>query len=196
MRVSWAVVGLGNPGPAYRFTRHNAGALCLEHIARQAGTPLERRRLVRLGLATLEGQQVALAVPRTYMNLSGEAVRYLRQRFGLAPGNFLVLYDDMDLPLGRVRIRQRGSAGGHRGMESVLSALGTQEVPRIRIGIGHPPPGVDATTYVLGAFTPPEWKIMSTVLERVRQALLCILARGLQEAMNRYNALPPQEPPL
>jgi len=191
----WAVVGLGNPGPAYAGTRHNAGAMALERLAREEGVVLERaHRLVCLGWWRPEGQEVLLVRPRTYMNESGQAVGYLQRRFQLPPSRFLVLYDDMDLPLGRLRLRPGGSAGGHRGMASVLQALGTASVPRLRIGIGRPPPGVDPVEFVLSPFTPEEWAVMEPALERAVSAVRAVVQEGLERAMDRFNRPSPPSP--
>ena len=182
------IVGLGNPGRNYARTRHNAGAQCLEALAFFGGVRLAHKSaLAAWAEATLEGQRVLLARPRTFVNNSGEAVAWLLARFSLSPSDLLVILDDMDLPLGRIRLRPKGSAGGHLGLGSVMEALGTREVPRLRVGIGRPPPGVDEVTYVLGAFTPPEEEVMQEVRQRVVEAVRCLLAQGLAEAMNRYN---------
>ncbi|MBI4232858.1 MAG: aminoacyl-tRNA hydrolase [Chloroflexi bacterium] len=182
------LVGLGNPGATYARTRHNAGARCLEYLAARSGIPMaQRSRHALLGQGILEGAAVVLARPRTYMNLSGEAARYLVDRFGVRPPDLLVLCDDMDLPLGKLRIRPSGSAGGHNGMRSVIAALGNQEFPRLRVGIGRPPQGLDEVTYVLGHFTPEEEAVMQGVMPRVADAVACILREGLAAAMNRFN---------
>jgi PTH1 family peptidyl-tRNA hydrolase len=182
------VVGLGNPGQGYAASRHNAGAGCVERLARSWAIPLDRRsRHALLGQGTVEGQPVVLARPRSYMNLSGEAVRYLRDRFRATPQQLLIIYDDMDLSLGTIRLRPRGSAGGHKGIASVIQALGTQEFPRLRVGIGRPPPGVEEVVYVLGAFTRQEEAVMREVRERVAEAVRCVITEGLEVAMNRFN---------
>ncbi|MBF8266532.1 MAG: Pth [Dehalococcoidia bacterium] len=182
------IVGLGNPGSAYASSRHNVGFRCIEGISRHAGIPLsERRRTTILGQGKLEGEEVVLAKPRTFMNNSGEAVSYLLSRFPTPLGDLLIIYDDMDLPLGKVRIRPSGSAGGHRGMESIVSALGSVDFPRIRVGIGRPPPGVEEIKHVLGPFTAEENPLIQEALVTVRDAVIDILANGLDWAMNRYN---------
>jgi len=134
-----------------------------------------------------EGEEVVLAKPRTFVNNSGEAVSYLLSRFPTPLGDLLIIYDDMDLPLGKVRIRPSGSAGGHRGMESIVSTLGSLDFPRIRVGIGRPPPGVEEIKHVLGPFTAEENTIIQEALVTVRDAVIDIMGHGLEWAMNRYN---------
>ena len=188
-----AVVGLGNPGRTYASTRHNAGAQCLEHLAAAWDIPLQRRGLhAILGQGRVDGEEVALARSRSYMNLSGEAAAYLVSRFRVTPQQLLLLYDDMDLPLGSIRLRPRGGPGGHRGVGSVIDALNTQDLPRLRVGIGRPPPGVDEVLYVLGAFTPEEEAVMQKVREWVTQAVGYVLSHGLEAAMNRFNTAAPE----
>ena len=193
MAVDLVVVGLGNPGRNYARTRHNAGARVLDEVAARWGIALERRNPhALLGLGSVEGRQVVLARPRSYMNESGPAVAYLAARFGVRPERLLVLYDEMDLPLGVLRVRPRGSAGGHQGMASVLRSMATQELPRLRVGIGRPPLGVHEIPYVLGAFTPPEEQALAPVLARAADAVGCVLLEGVEAAMNRFNAQPPE----
>ena len=182
------IVGLGNPGPQYARTRHNVGWRCLDAAAARWGVPVkERRPLALLGQGTVREVPVVLAKPRTFVNLSGQGVRYLRARFGATPADLVVIYDDMDLPLGRLRLRPRGSAGGHRGMASVIEALETEEFPRLRVGIGRPPPGVDPVQYVLEPFTPEEEQAVAEVAARAAEALEVLLVRGLEAAMNEFN---------
>ena len=177
MAVDLVVVGLGNPGRNYARTRHNAGARVLEEVAVRWSIALERRNPhALLGLGAVEGRQVVLARPRSYMNESGPAVAYLAARFAIPPQRLLLLYDEMDLPLGALRIRARGSAGGHQGMASVLRELGAQDLPRLRVGIGRPPLGVDEIPYVLGAFTRQEEQELDAVLVRAADAVQLRLA--------------------
>ncbi|MBI4201674.1 MAG: aminoacyl-tRNA hydrolase [Chloroflexi bacterium] len=181
------IVGLGNPGERYGSTRHNAGFWCVDALSRKLSIPLDDKRpAVVCGEGYVDGQPVVLAEPRTYMNRSGQAVRYLLDRYRQPPSSLLVVYDDMDLPLGRIRLRPSGSAAGHNGIKSIIAETGTQEFPRVRIGIGHPREG-DAIGYVLGGFSGEEAKIMEKTLEAAVEAVLCVLREGLSNAMNQYN---------
>lgn len=182
------IVGLGNPGREYTRSRHNIGFRCIDAIGERYGIRLkERRRLAVIGHGWIEGEEVLLARPRTFVNRSGEAVRYLLSRFSTGPGSLVVIYDDMDLPPGRIRIRPKGSAGGHNGMKSIIETIGTQEFPRIRVGIGKPQEG-DPVAFVLGCFTPQEEGLMREAVQRVTEAVACLLKEGLEAAMNRFNA--------
>ncbi len=192
-RPDLAVVGLGNPGPDYAGTRHNVGFMCVDHFASSHGIDWTGRRGP---LTWAEGQVsigdaskgVLLAKPRTFMNLSGEAVRYIRSRWHTQVEDLLIIYDDMDLPLGSIRLRAGGSAGGHKGIRSIIEALGTEDVPRIRVGIGRDVSGrQDAIDYVLSEFTEEEKQALKKVTATVSEALLCALAEGIETAMNRFN---------
>lgn len=184
------VVGLGNPGPEYRSTRHNAGFLVLERLAERMRGRWRRGLLARAATARLfvDGRSVLLIKPLTYMNLSGQAVAPLVRREKAVPQQVLLVYDDMDLPLGRLRIRPGGRAGGHRGVASVLAALGTEEIPRVRVGIGRPPEGVDAAQYVLSPVPAEERQAFLTAIEQAAEAVGVVLTSGLEAAMARYNA--------
>ena len=138
-----------------------------------------------MGTGDIAGTKVVLAKPQTFMNLSGQAVGLLVRRFSVSPNDLLVIYDDMDLPLGKVRIRQRGSSAGHKGVESIIASLGSDEFPRIRVGIGHPES--DVISYVLKGFTSEEREIVKQVMTTVSDAIYCILSEGIDAAMNRYN---------
>ncbi|MBI2166330.1 MAG: aminoacyl-tRNA hydrolase [Chloroflexi bacterium] len=183
------IVGLGNPGKGYAPSRHNVGARAVQHMSKRLAAPLKRLgALASVAEATVGETHLFLAVPRTYMNESGRALTSLVRRLHIpSPREVLVIYDDMDLPLGKIRVRPRGSPGGHRGLSSVIEALGTEELPRLRIGIGRPPPGVDEVTYVLGGFTPPEEDLLVQVLDKVYEAIVTIQEKGLGQAMNLYN---------
>ncbi len=183
------IVGLGNPRKAYANNRHNVGFLSVNHLAKEMGITWERRRRVAiLGRGEAGGQRVVLAKPRAFMNLSGEAVGFLIHRWKIDVRDLIVIYDDMDLPLGKIRIRERGGAGGHKGIESIILRLGTEDFPRIRVGIGRPEEAsADAVEYVLGDFTPEEREELEGSLSRVAEAVLCILEEGIATAMNRYN---------
>ena len=182
------VVGLGNPGPQYARTRHNVGFWCLDRLAAEHSIEFSRRhRSASIGEGDIEGQKVVLAKPRTYVNRSGEAVDYLLRRFRVSPEKLLVVYDDVDLPLGKVRLRAKGSAGGHNGIKSIVETLGTQEFPRMRIGIGHPPDGGEQIEYVLGTMSPDEQEVADDAVRRATQAAADTLADGITAAMNRFN---------
>ena len=182
------VVGLGNPGKAYARARHNVGFRCIDSIGRDASIPVsERRQLAVIGQGLLEGEEVVLAKPRTFMNHSGEALSYLISRFHTPLQDLLVIYDDMDLPLGKIRIRPSGSAGGHRGVESIMGALKSPEFSRIRIGIGRPPTGMDEVEFVLGAFTAEESPLIAEAVATARNAVADMIGHGMEWAMNRYN---------
>ncbi len=182
----WLVVGLGNPGRRYRGTRHNVGWEVVDLLSTRWRIPFcgeEEEALVGRGEAA--GGAVLLAKPLTYMNRSGEAVEGLVRRYGLRPQEVLVIYDDVDLPVGTIRVRPRGSSGGHRGMASVIEALGTEEVPRVRIGIGRPTG--DAADYVLSRFAPEERPRIREAIERAADAVEVVLREGIQRAMERFN---------
>ncbi|MBE3574724.1 MAG: aminoacyl-tRNA hydrolase [Firmicutes bacterium] len=183
------VVGLGNPGTQYELTRHNMGFQTLDVLARRWQVSWRKSPCpALLAKAQVADKEVLLAKPQTYMNASGEAVACLFARLGLGAAELVVVYDDLDLPPGMLRVRQRGSAGGHRGMLSVIQAAGTQEIARVRIGIGRPAPHLDARAYVLLPLTREEILAFRPVWERAADAVECILAEGVAEAMNRYNA--------
>jgi PTH1 family peptidyl-tRNA hydrolase len=183
------IVGLGNPGRRYRRTRHNVGWEVVARLARKTGIVLgEEDEFSEVGRGVIGGQRVILARPQTYVNVSGEAVRALRRRHRLRPADILVIVDDLDLPLGRLRLRPGGSAGGHNGLRSIIEALGTTDVPRLRVGIGRPPAGVDPADHVLSRFTPEEEPVIEDALERAADAAATFVAEGIERAMNRFNA--------
>ena len=185
------IIGLGNPGADYQHTRHNVGWWVIERLARRwhAGPPRARHRAA-VAAATCRGAAVLLVRPLTYMNESGAAVQALVAAESLVGSDLLVVYDELALPLGQLRVRPRGGAGGHKGLGSVLAALGTQDVPRLRIGIGAPPPGVDRVSYVLGDFTAEERLVAEGAADRAAEAVECVLRDGLIAAMDGYNAAP------
>jgi len=187
----WLIVGLGNPGERYARTRHNVGFRSVETLAeRHSLTFRQQQANSQLAEGIIHGQRVVLVKPQTYMNLSGQAVSALRNWYKIDPAHeLLVIYDDLDLPFARIRIRERGSAGTHNGMRSIVAQLGTTEFPRLRVGIGQPPGKMDAADYVLSRFTPEEEAVLPDVLARVADAVDVILREGLITAMNRYNPL-------
>ncbi len=190
------IVGLGNPGPGYARSRHNVGFRCIDTLAAKHSLSFYQRYAhSEVAAGRIEGMEVVLAKPRTFMNLSGNAVLGLMARHRVKPADLIVVYDDMDLPLGKVRLRGSGSAGGHRGMESIIQRIGTTEFPRLRIGIGRPAgPTSDgaeengAIRHVLGNFQPEELPMLEDVLQRAVEALELVLGRGLVVAMNTFNA--------
>jgi peptidyl-tRNA hydrolase, PTH1 family len=186
------IVGLGNPGIEYQFTPHNLGFLAIDRVANDCGVEVRNRQCRALtARAVIAEQQVLLAKPETYMNLSGIAVRELLAKYELNPASDLILiYDELDLPLGTIRIRQRGSSAGHNGMESVIGALGTQEFLRIRLGIAPERKVSDGVKFVLTPFRKRELKQVDAVLDTAAEAVKVILREGSGAAMNRFNRKP------
>lgn len=181
------VVGLGNPGPRYRRTRHNLGFLVVDELARRWNIPLtSTRHGAESGTGSIANAPAMLAKPQTFMNLSGEAVGRLRRARRLKPEHILAIYDDLDLALGRVRIRTGGGAGGHNGVASLISVLG-REFPRVRIGIGRPGPGSDPVEYVLGRFEAEDVAIVDRAVEHAADGVEAVLGQGLEPAMNDFN---------
>ncbi|MDH7602049.1 MAG: aminoacyl-tRNA hydrolase [Armatimonadota bacterium] len=179
------IVGLGNPGRQYAHTRHNVGFDVIDRFAKRRGVHTRtRRHRALIGRLAQDDEEVLLVKPQTYMNNSGSAVAALAREYGLQPSDIIVVYDDIDLPLGRLRIRAKGSSGGHKGVESIIQCLGSSEFPRIRIGIGR---AGDAIDHVLSRFTRQEKTIIEPVIERAADALDVVLTDGLEAAMNIYN---------
>lgn len=184
----FVLAGLGNPGREYDRTRHNAGFAAIDYLAALYRIPLgkEKFRAV-LGDGIIQGEKVILMKPQTYMNNSGEAVRAVLDFYKLEPQKLIVIYDDIDLNVGALRIRTRGSAGTHNGMRSILYHLGTEDFPRIRIGIGKPDPRYDLADYVLGRMNPDEEKALGQAIEKVAEAVSVIMVSGIETAMGRFN---------
>ena len=182
------IVGLGNPGNRYSHTRHNVGFRCIDLMARRWGISLsERRAKAVLGRGQHLGQEVVLAKPRTFMNNSGEGVAYLLTRFGAKPADLVVVYDEMDLPVGRMRIRPGGSPAGHNGIRSIINELRTPDFARIRVGIGHPDLRGGQVSHVLNRFSEEEAPEIARVVQRVAEAVDCLLEESITVAMNRFN---------
>jgi PTH1 family peptidyl-tRNA hydrolase len=183
------IVGLGNPGAEYAKTRHNAGFLLVEKLAEQwkSGWTNERKFAARVAKAERNGSKVLLAEPQTFMNLSGEAVGGLVKFYQLPLEKILIVVDDADLPLGEIRLRPGGGAGGHHGLESVTQHLGSKEFARLRIGIGRKNEVREITGHVLGKFSVDENALLEKILERAAGQMECWLAAGLQKAMNQFN---------
>lgn len=188
--MEWLIVGLGNPGERYAHTRHNIGRDAIEALAARHGIPLDTiRGPARVGTGTIGGARVGLVLPTTYMNDSGRAVGPVARFFQVPPGRVLVVYDELDLPLGRLRLRAEGGSGGHNGMRSVAAALGGQAFPRLRLGIGRPPEGWDTADYVLSRFTTREREDAEFLVERALIAIEDVVREGLDTAMNRHNTV-------
>ena len=183
------IVGLGNPGIEYQFTPHNLGFVAIERIAQQCGVEVRNRQCRALtARAVIGSEPVLLAKPETFMNLSGISVRELVAKHELRPeADLIVIYDELDLPLGMIRIRQRGSSAGHNGMESLIGALGTQEFLRIRLGIAPDRKISDGVKYVLTPFRKKELKVVDEVLDTAAEAVNVVLKEGPAAAMNRFN---------
>ncbi len=183
------VVGLGNPGKKYERTRHNVGFLIIDHFASQSEIRVRTKRCNALvGEWSCQGEKIVFAKPQTYMNRSGESVKALMRWFHATPGDVVVVYDDLDLPFGRIRIRAKGSAGGHRGVASIMESLAGAPFCRVRVGIGRPPTGIDSADYVLEPFSAQEIAELDDVVSRAAQALMCLLQEGNQRAMAQFNA--------
>ena len=187
--VSWLVVGLGNPGGQYDNTRHNAGFAVADELARRGGFAIQRVRFKALTAAAQVGGQGALVMkPTTYMNLSGEAVGEAARFYKLTPDRVLVISDDVDLPLGKLRLRAGGSAGGHNGLKSIIQHLGSDRFPRLKVGVGGKPhPDYDLADWVLGKLAGEDKKLMDETVKRAADAVECFLKDGPQKAMSRFN---------
>jgi PTH1 family peptidyl-tRNA hydrolase len=186
------IVGLGNPGRSYTHNRHNIGFICLNHLARTQGIKFDQKKsLARIGIGEVADSEVVLAKPQTYMNRSGQSVGRLVPRFNIDLDDLLIIHDDLDLPLGKIRIRQGGGSGGHKGVNSIATELDRQDFIRIRVGIGRPDKAEasddDIIAFVLSDFTPEENRAIAPVIPRVSEAILCLLTDGLVAAMNRFN---------
>lgn len=192
---TWLVVGLGNPGEKYADTRHNIGFMCLDYLAKTHNLAFARsRNKARTAEGKIAGKHVVLAKPQTFMNLSGEAVGKLVRRHSIKPDHLVVVYDELDLPLGKLRIRQGGSSAGHKGIDSIAEHTGTEEFIRLRVGIGRPQgegqtERDDVIDHVLSDLTPEERAILEQVIPKVGEAVSCILSDGLLASMNNYNGL-------
>ena len=187
--AEWLVVGLGNPGERYEDTRHNVGFLTIDALAERKQVPVQRLKYRALThLVELGGVKVLLMKPVTYMNLSGEAVGEAARFYKIPPDHVLVISDDVSLPLGKLRIRTGGSAGGHNGLKSVIQHLGTDQFPRLKVGVGGKPhPDYDMADWVLGKLQGEDKKVMDEAVKRAAEAVECFLRDGPQKAMNRFN---------
>jgi PTH1 family peptidyl-tRNA hydrolase len=200
------IFGLGNPGNFYSRNRHNIGFMCLSHVAKEIGAHFDKKEgLARTAHGRIDGTEVVLARPQTYMNASGEAVAKLLVKYRLTPDDIIVIHDDMDFKPGQIRIRKGGSSAGHKGIESIIREIGSADFVRVRVGVGHPRDEAEGDTevvdYVLADFSHEEDEVIAKVIPQVYQAVITLINDGLDESMNRFNhtgrtkKAPPQEPP-
>ena len=187
--VQWLLVCLGNPGKQYENTRHNIGFMAADRLSEREGIKFNKLRYRALtGEVNLGGQRVLVLKPQTYMNLSGEAVKLAGGFYKIPPERVLVISDDVSLPLGKLRIRASGSAGGHNGLKNIIAHLGTDAFPRIKVGVGAPAhPDQDMVDWVIGSFSPQEKKTVAQAVDRALDAAACLMEKGVAEAQNRYN---------
>ena len=190
---AWLIVGLGNPGREYEKTRHNCGFRAIDVLAQKLGCKVDKLKFQGLyGQVNFGGGKLYLLKPQTYMNLSGRSVLQLSAYFNIPPQRIIVLFDDISLEPGRLRIRADGSAGGHNGIKSIIQELGSQAFPRVKIGVGAKAhPEQDLADWVLSTFSASEEKALASALERAADAALCIIEKGVPEAANRYNGSQP-----
>lgn len=189
------IVGLGNPGQGYSNNRHNVGFICLKHFAKANKIAFDKKQAdARIGRGNVEGVDVVLAKPQTYMNLSGKSVNRLAHKFKLKPEDIIVVHDDMDLPLGKMRIKSGSGSGGHNGIDSIIRELGSRDFIRIKVGIGRPGRETndkyyndDVVDFVLSNFPRDEKKELEPVIETVISAIVCLITEGLEPAMNKFN---------
>ena len=190
---NWLIVGLGNPGKQYTHTRHNVGFRAIDLLSEKLGCKVDKGKFQGLyGQTAYGGRKLFLLKPQTYMNLSGKSILQLSAYFNIPPQRIIVLFDDISLEPGRLRIRADGSAGGHNGIKSIIAELGSQDFPRVKIGVGAKPhPEQDLADWVLSGFTAAEEKALSAALEKAGEAALCIMDSGVPDAANRYNGFRP-----
>lgn len=190
------IIGLGNPGRIYAHNRHNIGFMCLNHFAKTQGIHFDKKQgLARTGVGEAADSELIVARPQTHMNLSGQSVSRLVKKFKISLDDLIAIHDDLDLPLGKIRITQGSSSGGHKGVDSIITHLGSPDFLRIRVGIGRPPivessakdKEAEIIGYVLSDFTSEEKKTMTQVISKVSDAVLCLLSEGVTTAMNKYN---------
>ena len=186
---SWLIVGLGNPGKDYARTRHNCGFRAIDILAQQLGCKIDKSKFQGLyGQVTRDGKKLFLLKPQTYMNLSGEAVIQAARFYKIPPEHIIVVSDEVSLPIGKLRIRKKGSAGGHNGLKNIIQHLGTEEFPRIRIGVGAPPhPDYDMADWVLASFKNQDAADMAEAVKKAAQAVESCIADGIDRAMNKFN---------
>ncbi len=185
---AYLIIGLGNPGREYRETRHNAGFLIIDRLAKDLEIPMTRvQQKALIGSGMFRDKKIYLAKPQTFMNLSGEAVAGLARFYKVPAGQILVAHDDLDLPFGTLRLRAAGSSAGQKGVQSIIERLGTQDFPRLRFGIGRPPGSKQGANYVLQGFVGQEKKELEFLLDKAAAAVKVFIEKGIDEAMNQFN---------
>ncbi|MDD3251652.1 MAG: aminoacyl-tRNA hydrolase [Lachnospiraceae bacterium] len=184
----YLIAGLGNPTKEYDKTRHNVGFASIDVLADKYGIDIsERKHKALCGKGVIEGQKVLLVKPQTFMNLSGESIREAVDYYKITPEEIIVIYDDISLEPGQLRIRLKGSAGGHNGIKNIIAQLGSQEFPRIKVGVGAKPPRMDLAAYVLSRFSAGEQKLMDEAFRDAADAAVMMMTEGAERAMNHYN---------
>lgn len=184
----YLIVGLGNPGKEYENTRHNMGFKVLNKLSEKYNIPITKSKFNgKYGIGTIENEKVILLEPQTYMNLSGESIKPMLDFYKVAPSNLLVIYDDIDVEPGKIKIRMKGGPGSHNGMKSVVNEVGTEEFPRVRVGIGQPIIKLAMIDYVIGYVPEEELKILNDGIEKAEEAVEEILKHGIDYAMNKFN---------
>ena len=185
----YIIAGLGNPTREYEKTRHNVGFDTIDVLADMYRIDVDtKKHKALIGKGIIEGQKVILAKPQTFMNLSGESLRPIMDFYKLEPEDFIIIHDDIDLDVGRLRIRRKGSAGGHNGLKSIISHLGSMDFPRVKIGVGEKPKGYDLADYVLGHFPVEERKVMDDATKTAAEAIRMIITESADAAMNHFNS--------
>jgi len=186
----YLIIGLGNPGDKYVFTRHNAGFLSIDFISQKHNIVVSKfKHKAIIGEGVILGHKVVLAKPQTYMNLSGESVKELAAWYKIPNENIMIIYDDVSIPIGSIRIREKGSAGGHNGMKSIIQHLSSDVFPRLKIGVNAKPDGYDLADYVLGKFTKEEQDIMFETFINVNDAVVEFINKDIKSAMNKFNSI-------
>ena len=186
---TWLIAGLGNPGREYEKTRHNTGFLALDLLAKALGVRVNKPKFKgEVGVCDYKGKRLILVKPQTYMNASGLCIEPCAHFYKIPPERIIVIFDDISLPVGRIRVRKNGSAGGHNGIKSIISSLSTDAFPRVKVGVGNKPrPDSDMAAWVLGKFTGPDREAMEAAVKKAADAVTCLIEQGADKAMAQFN---------
>lgn len=188
------IAGLGNPTAKYEGTRHNVGFMAIDKIAQKHGISIDtKKHRALIGKGVIAGQKVILAKPQTFMNLSGDSIQQIAAYYKVEPEDILIIFDDISLDVGRIRIRKKGSAGGHNGIKSIIACLNSSDFPRVKIGVGDKKPGQDLAAYVLGNIPKADRELMDDAIEKAEEAIELIVAGEIEQAMNLYNKKPAKD---